>query len=160
MIQHRFSRCLIALLLLATAAAPLAAQGGAEKCSIQITEPLAKQEISTTVSVKGTATFSPGNHLWTFIRPVRKYRSEERWYPQEEGFFTDSEARAWEANASLAPGHNIGDLFDVTAAVVSQVQHAALLQHMSEGQANNWEPMRMPTVVCVATVLTVRKTKD
>jgi hypothetical protein len=37
---HHASRYLIALLLLVTAVAPLAAQGGAEKCTIQITEPL------------------------------------------------------------------------------------------------------------------------
>ena len=149
----------VTLSFLVLASVPIKAQSGGEQCAIQITEPQAGQEVPKELTVKGAATLPPGHHLWIFIRPV-KDRTESKWHPQAEGFVVDPNTHEWEGPAWLDPQKNAGGLFDVTAAVFSQVQHTALVQYMAAGPTNNYPAIPMPSTACAASPLTVRKVKS
>lgn len=149
--------CFIALSCLVLASAPIAAQSSAQRCTIEIKDPLARQEVAKEMTVKGTVTLpSSGHHIWIFVRPIEN-RTDDKWYPQAEGFVIDPETNEWEGPAWFAPQNAAGGYFDVTAAVFSQVHHAALAQYREKGQ---FAAIQMPSAVCAVKPLTVRKVQS
>lgn len=123
-------------------------------CSITIAAPRPGQEVAAQLEATGTAKVPLGQHLWLFARRA-SYRSLELWWPQGEASL---EAGHWEVLVSIGEARDIGEDFDVTAAVFAQEQHMKLREYFRNAVRNGYKPMEMPAASCVATMATVRKT--
>jgi len=149
--------CIATLLILVLALAPC----GADMCQIRIGDPRNGQTVGLTFNVKGNMKLPADHHLWVFARPVNNFRTLQLWWPQGEAT-VDSATGDWELPATFgSPQKNIGDKFDLTAAVFAPEQHYQLVAYLQQAmEANNYKPISMPAAVCSATSATVRKTKD
>lgn len=144
----------------ATPMAPPSAQRGAGECTVQITEPRPGQAVALNAIVEGTATLPFDHHLWLFARPVFTFRTLGKWWPQGEGIV--DAAGAWKLPATFgSPQKNIGEDFDVTAAVFAPQRHAQLVDYLEKAMnAHDFQPIRMPAVACASAVATVVKRTD
>lgn len=147
------------LFILCMTSMPAVAQKATTKCEVRITEPSAGQEVAARVNVRGTAKFAPGLHVWTFARRVATYRTLRVWWPQGEGT-VDNSTGAWETSASIGVPEDVGYQFDVAAAVFDQKEHLQLINWLKKGmETGNYGPIEMPAAVCVAPMVTVKKTR-
>ena len=147
------SIAIVTLIALGLAAPLLSVESGSPKCEVRITEPKDGQEVGGSITVRGTATISPGLRLWIFARRVSPYRTVNKWWPQGEAT-VDPATGKWEMpGATIGNEKDVNFEFDVTAAAFNQAQHNTLLNVFEK------PPAVMPPAVCIAARVTVNKTQ-
>lgn len=138
------------------ASGPSPVLGTPTTCSVTITEPRPGQEVAAHLDAVGTATVPANGHLWLFARRA-SYRSLELWWPQGDGVVEAS--GHWKVLVSIGEARDVGAEFDITAAVFDHDQHVKLRDYFRNAARDGYKPMEMPAATCVATTVTVKKTR-
>lgn len=142
------------LLTLVVAVAPASNRTGEPGCRVEITDPRAGQEVAGRISVKGTASRSPGTYLWIFLR---RWDFEPLWWPQGEALW-DEEKQAWRGFATLGKRVDVGWEFDLMVAGVGPEEHLRLTDYMTRGmETGRFRPNPLPSALCASAPLRVMK---
>lgn len=125
---------------------------GLDGCTVRIREPRPSQKVPGRIEVVGNARIPDGHHLWVFARRID---FSSLWWPQGEGTVDDN--GKWRAVAILGEPRDVGEVFELTAAIFPPVQHQRLLS--SAVKSGEPRPIEMPAAACAAEVVEVKRTK-
>jgi hypothetical protein len=154
-----FERVLLLVLSLALmpVADSLAAPPGTE-CRVELVDPQPGQQVTGGMKVQVRAEVPPGGNIWVFARHETR-RPRNLWWPQQEGW-VNRNTGVWETDVVFGLPVDVGDQFDVVAAVVAQREHLDLRAYFDQGEeTGKWPAIDMPKVICTSEVVTVTKAK-